>query len=536
MLGSCWAGLLSCACQPAAPAAQVERSCGSQAEAPLDSPLARLWLSSQDAPDPRFALLPSRIDEAELVPGTSLVVESAAPVDWIKFVVDGVPSRAEPYHPVLDLSSKTAALLMRPGVHEVSVFVGRDSVCAGPEVLSWDSKFEVVSASDAAYAPVPDPSTVDPADSGETRDLSAAPETKGAAPEPRQGHQAFLFWRTSEGNLVTKTAAGDFVDRRGQVVLSHDQVELRIEDEQGRYVSHPDAPTSIAFAFQILLPMGFRPGVKYPLFVHLHHGWEIFFGTDNDGAPLEKEPVFAGPHSLIHSETGRRLPAIILLPQLPERKKEGELTLEWGAFTHLDNERGTVDSADDPSEAARHLLWVMGQLLGGRLPIQGQLPSVDPSRLYLAGHSMGGLGAWDLSARFPHLWAGVLIMAGYPDHRKAERVAHLPIWAFHHRQDAYNPFGGTKTMAKLVASRSHTHRMKFSPLEFDVQGQGDQAHFRTPNAVYEEDTKALMWLFSQVNHRPDVAVLTGESKSRCFQASQHDCSKSVPPRGIIRAK
>ena len=37
---------------------------------------------------------------------------------------------------------------------------------------------------------------------------------------------------------------------------------------------------------------------------------------------------------------------------------------------------------------------------------------VDPSRIYLMGHSMGGSGVWHLAHKYPDIWAGIGPMSG----------------------------------------------------------------------------------------------------------------------------
>jgi len=46
---------------------------------------------------------------------------------------------------------------------------------------------------------------------------------------------------------------------------------------------------------------------------------------------------------------------------------------------------------------------------------------IDPDRIYLEGSSMGGTGCWALACRHPHLFAGIVPLAGNADHRVWER-------------------------------------------------------------------------------------------------------------------
>jgi poly(3-hydroxybutyrate) depolymerase len=55
--------------------------------------------------------------------------------------------------------------------------------------------------------------------------------------------------------------------------------------------------------------------------------------------------------------------------------------------------------------------------------------TVDPDRIYLMGHSMGGGGAWHLGLKYPDLWAGLAPIApaiGRPASDVA-KIKHLPV-------------------------------------------------------------------------------------------------------------
>jgi predicted peptidase len=54
---------------------------------------------------------------------------------------------------------------------------------------------------------------------------------------------------------------------------------------------------------------------------------------------------------------------------------------------------------------------------------------VDPSRVYLMGHSMGGMGAWYLGQKYAEKWAGIGVLSGsfgYVDY-PAGRLKGIPL-------------------------------------------------------------------------------------------------------------
>ena len=55
--------------------------------------------------------------------------------------------------------------------------------------------------------------------------------------------------------------------------------------------------------------------------------------------------------------------------------------------------------------------------------------NVDPDRIYLTGHSMGGGGAWHLATKYPDLWAAIAPIAPAPVvlPALAEKIKHLPV-------------------------------------------------------------------------------------------------------------
>jgi predicted peptidase len=61
--------------------------------------------------------------------------------------------------------------------------------------------------------------------------------------------------------------------------------------------------------------------------------------------------------------------------------------------------------------------------------------SIDPSRIYLCGLSMGGFGTWYTAMAYPRLFAAIAPCCGGGMAWNARVLKNLPIWAFHGLDD-----------------------------------------------------------------------------------------------------
>jgi predicted peptidase len=62
---------------------------------------------------------------------------------------------------------------------------------------------------------------------------------------------------------------------------------------------------------------------------------------------------------------------------------------------------------------------------------------IDSKRLYLTGLSLGGMGTWSLAAAHPDKWAAIAPICGSGDLSTAEKIKHIPTWAFCGDQDKF---------------------------------------------------------------------------------------------------
>ncbi|KAA6460160.1 hypothetical protein DYQ86_14010 [Acidobacteria bacterium AB60] len=107
----------------------------------------------------------------------------------------------------------------------------------------------------------------------------------------------------------------------------------------------------------------------------------------------------------------------------------------------------------------------------------------DPARVYLAGLSMGGYGAWELAKNEARRWAAVLIIAGGPfwsyaperwqlaatlpgDYARA--LGHTPVWLFHGSEDNVVPERESELMFNAIkANNGHVRLWVYTGMHHD---------------------------------------------------------------------
>jgi len=227
--------------------------------------------------------------------------------------------------------------------------------------------------------------------------------------------------------------------------------------------------------YRIFVPPDLDPLFKYPLFVHLHGRGER--GSDNRKAIyLEANSMFTGSNSLVSPTIQKKFPCIVIVPQC-SLKNDAE---EWAHWVgDLDHNNGSYKQHPDPSESAQAVIELIAK-------IQTQY-NIDDKRIYLEGLSMGGMGTWEFTMRWPDLFAAAVPMAGWSDKSKVDHIAHIPFWVFHGDNDKVNPVQGSRQMVDLLKTRGA--HVRYS--EYEGLGHVDSFYRGA------EDKGLLPWIFSQ---------------------------------------
>jgi len=181
------------------------------------------------------------------------------------------------------------------------------------------------------------------------------------------------------------------------------------DPQQARSLKRKIAKT-VAAEYLIYLPKDYhaRSKTRWPLILFLH-------GAGERGANLSKVAVH-GPPKL--AKQGRDFPFILVSPQCPANQR-------W------DNDV---------------LLALLDEI--------EERYSVDKSRVYLTGLSMGGYGTWSLGLTHPERFAAIapicgggdLIVLLLGDPKKVAALKSLGVWAFHGGKDPVVPLAESERM------------------------------------------------------------------------------------------
>lgn len=220
--------------------------------------------------------------------------------------------------------------------------------------------------------------------------------------------------------------------------------------------------------YRILYPLSFDSTKPYPVVVFLHGAFER--GHDN-----EAQLRIGGGFFLNNRE---KFPAIVIFPQCSEEYIWAEFDTQIDSATGL-AKRWHFPLHKKPSVPVQLLKMLLDSLSGK--------PYVDKSRIYVGGLSQGGMGVFDMVARYPGLFAAAFPICGAGPVNTAKNFAKkVACWIFHGDKDEIVP---------VYFSRDYFKRLQ--KLGSDVKyTEYPGVHHDSWNKAFAEP-ELLSWLFSK---------------------------------------
>jgi poly(3-hydroxybutyrate) depolymerase/lysophospholipase L1-like esterase len=216
------------------------------------------------------------------------------------------------------------------------------------------------------------------------------------------------------------------------------------------------------YGYRLLTPPHVEAGQRYPLLVFLHGAGER--GRDNQVS------LKYLPEAMARTPYRDRHPAYVLVPQCRDGQRWVEA--DWAA-------RRSSRMRPDPSPMMAMAMALVDKTLR-TLPI-------DLDRVYLAGISMGGYGAWELAARRPGTFAAVVPVCGGGDEASAQLLASTPIWAWHGGADNVVWPERTRSMIEAIQRAGGT------PKYTELPGVGHMSFV----PAFAPGSGVLDWIFEQ---------------------------------------
>jgi hypothetical protein len=166
---------------------------------------------------------------------------------------------------------------------------------------------------------------------------------------------------------------------------------------------------------------------------------------------------------------------------------EGMVRHTWAAADWDDGNPLTYRMPDQPTFAMRCAFEILDSMRSEF--------SIDSSRLYVTGFSMGGFGTWDAVMRQPKMFAAAIPLAGGGDGSRAASIKAVPIHSFHGGADAVVKPLWDRNLADSLAKYGAAHTYT------EIVGAG---HLIEETVFSRSDL--LPWLFSKTNTNYSVAL------------------------------
>lgn len=249
---------------------------------------------------------------------------------------------------------------------------------------------------------------------------------------------------------------------------STDRINLIVDDFALAWYEDPSGQT---MPYRLFVPKNYHPAKEFPLVMFLHGAGER--GTDgtiqlraNEGAVIWARD----------SEQAKR-ECFVLAPQCPPHRSWTQKLLTGG--------KDPFSPTPELNIAYAILKRVLDEY------------SIDRSRVYLTGLSMGGFGTWALAMAHPDTFAAIVPICGGGDPTKVHAIHDKPIWTFHHAGDPIVPVEMTRAVVRELEKEDAD--LFYRPVLYTEYQVGDPiADGNHSSWIPAYRTEAMReWLFAQ---------------------------------------
>ena len=217
--------------------------------------------------------------------------------------------------------------------------------------------------------------------------------------------------------------------------------------------------------YRILIPKNYNSQKFYPLLIFLHGAGER--GSDN------KSQLVHGSFLFKSEDFRNNYPAIVLFPQCPKESSWANVKRNYDMLNGK--------KFDFFKEISENKQLIMVEKL---LDFIEKKYSIDPTRRYVGGLSMGGMGTFELVARNPDYFAAAFPICGGGNPDWSDLLKTTPFWIFHGEDDGVVSVDFSRKMYEALSAEKASVRFTVYP---------EVNHNSWDNAFAEPDL--MHWLF-----------------------------------------
>ncbi len=218
--------------------------------------------------------------------------------------------------------------------------------------------------------------------------------------------------------------------------------------------------------YRILIPDNYNSQSPFPLLLFLHGAGER--GSDN------KSQLVHGSFLFKSEDFRNNYPAIVVFPQCPEKSSWANVKRNYDMLNGK--------KFDFFKEISENKQLIMVEKL---LDFIQKKYSIDPTRRYVGGLSMGGMGTFELVARNPDYFAAAFPICGGGNPDWSDLLKTTPFWIFHGEDDGVVSVDFSRKMYEALGKEKASVRLTIYP---------EVNHNSWDNAFAEPDL--MHWLFS----------------------------------------
>ena len=218
--------------------------------------------------------------------------------------------------------------------------------------------------------------------------------------------------------------------------------------------------------YRILIPENYNSQSPFPLLLFLHGAGER--GSDN------KSQLVHGSFLFKSEDFRNNYPAIVVFPQCPEKSSWANVKRNYDMLNGK--------KFDFFKEISENKQLIMVEKL---LDFIEKKYSIDPTRRYVGGLSMGGMGTFELVARNPDYFAAAFPICGGGNPDWSDLLKTTPFWIFHGEDDGVVSVDFSRKMYEALGKEKASVRLTIYP---------EVNHNSWDNAFAEPDL--MHWLFS----------------------------------------